>query len=362
MNRRRALKAMIATTTAIVTMSAERRGRAGGDPGDGDDAPSQTGLGLVEYCLSIRRRAMRQRKASDDLFEPLTFLEACHTLGAGGIQANLGIRDDEYAERLRSLADQFGMYIEGITNPPRDESDVARFERHIQTAARVGATAVRTVIIPGRRYEYFESLERFRELEARGRRSLELAVPIVEKHEVALAVENHKDQRIEQRVALLKHIDSDYVGACIDTGNSLALLEDPVVVARALAPWAKSVHLKDQAVREYEGGFLLGDVPLGQGSLDLRAIVDSIRSRCPDVRFSLELITRDALQVPCLERSYWRAFPHVPARDLARTLAFVRSHTRKVQNVSSLSTEDQLALEAANIRSSLEYARETLAL
>jgi hypothetical protein len=37
----------------------------------------------------------------------------------------------------------------------------------------------------------------------------------------------------------------------------------------ALAPFAFSVHLKDQALQSYEDGFLLGDIPLGQGSFDL---------------------------------------------------------------------------------------------
>jgi sugar phosphate isomerase/epimerase len=178
---------------------------------------------------------------------------------------------------------------------------------------------------------------------------------------VPLAVENHKDHRIEQRVALLKHIDSEYVGACIDTGNNLALLEDPVELAEALAPWAKSVHLKDQAVREYEDGFLLGDVPLGEGCIDLKAIVSTIRNQCPDIRFSLELITRDALKVPCLTEKYWTTFPDVPASELANSLALVRNRSAEnLQHVSALSPEEQVALEADNVTRSLQYARDTL--
>jgi sugar phosphate isomerase/epimerase len=253
------------------------------------------------------------------------------------------------------------MYIEGIIAPPHKDSDVARFTAELETAARAGAKATRTVIIPGRRYEFFDSLEEFREFDARGRRALERAAPIAEKLGVPLAVENHKDHRIEERVALLKHIDSQYVGACVDTGNNLALLEDPVELAKALAPWAKSVHLKDQAVQEFEAGFLLGDVPLGQGCIDLKTIVATIRTQCPKVEFSLELITRDALKVPCLAGKYWATFPDVPARDLANTLAMVRRHSAdKLQDVSALSPEEQVALEMDNVTSSLKYAREEL--
>ena len=47
----------------------------------------------------------------------------------------------------------------------------------------------------------------------------------------------------------------------------------------ALAPWAHSVHLKDQAVQLYDNGFLLADIPLGQGALRLEQIVEIVRGR-----------------------------------------------------------------------------------
>jgi len=71
--------------------------------------------------------------------------------------------------------------------------DLGRFEAEIRMAAEVGALAVRTVIMPGRRYEQFKSLAEFKEFETRGRQMLERAAPIVTKHRVRLAVENHKD-------------------------------------------------------------------------------------------------------------------------------------------------------------------------
>lgn len=191
---------------------------------------------------------------------------------------------------------------------------------------------------------------------------LELAVPVVEKHRIRFAVENHKGQRIDERVGLLKKIDSAYIGACVDTGNSFALLDDAYGTIEALAPFAFTVHLKDQALQPYDDGFLLGDVPLGQGSFDLGRMVAIFRKAKPDVRFGLELITRDALRVPCLTDTYWATMPTVPGRDLARTLRFVHDHPAKVQKVSELSAEAQLELEDANIAASLEYARKELSL
>ncbi len=156
---------------------------------------------------------------------------------------------------------------------------------------------------------------------------------------------------------------SEYIGACVDTGNSFALLDDPYATVEALAPFAFTVHLKDQAVREYDDGFLLGDIPLGQGCFDLRRMVAALRRANKNVRFLLELITRDALRVPCLTDAYWTTMPNAPASDWARALRLVRRHAAKeLQQVSTLPNERQVALEDANIAQSLRYAREHLEL
>lgn len=333
-----------------------------------DLAAKKTGLGLVIYCASFRRDSLLKKSESDapgradfDLYKPEHFLEHCRSLGAGGMQCGLGGLDDQARGRLRSTAEKHGLYIEAIVKLPDDKADIDRFDTELRTAKAVGARAARTTIIPGRRYEFFDSLKVFREYEARGKKSLELAAPIAEKHRIPLAVENHKDQRDADRVALFEHISSEFVGACLDTGNSLALLEDPISTVEAFAPWAFSVHLKDQALQLYDEGFLLADIPLGQGGLDLKRMCETIKKKKPEVRFSLELITRDPLKVGCLTEKYWATFPDLPARDLAQTLRYVRQHSSdNLQYVSKMSPADQLALEDANVRASLDYARDEL--
>jgi sugar phosphate isomerase/epimerase len=324
---------------------------------------AKTGLGVVIYALGLRSRWMKAEDPHHDLFEPFAFLDYCHGLGAGGIQVPLGIRDSQYASRLREKANTCGMFVEGILSPPQNDADLERFEAEIRTAAGVGARAVRTAMMPGRRYEQFKSLDEFRASAALGQRALERAAPVVERHRVRLAVENHKDQRFEERLKLLQHISSEYVGACVDTGNSFALLEEPLAVVEAYAPWAFSVHLKDQAVCESKDGFLLADVPFGGGFLDLKQMVAVLRRARPDIPFCLETITRDPLEVPCLSERFWVTFPEVPGSDLARTLRTVRAGAAgPLPRVSPLSLDEQAEVELANVKHCLEYARRELGL
>jgi sugar phosphate isomerase/epimerase len=327
------------------------------------DDVTATSMGLVSYCCGFQRRARLQQDPNVDLFAPQSFLEHCHSLGAGGMQLSLGVLDRRECQSLRRRAEELAMYVEAIVSMPENEAGVERFDAHIRTAADCGAKAARTTIIPGRRYEFFDSLDKYRDFAERGRQSLLRAVPVVEKYHVPLAVENHKDQRIGERIALLQQIGSEYVGACVDTGNSIALLDEPLEVVRRLAPWAHSVHLKDQAVQAYQDGFLLGDVALGRGCLPLGQFVQLLQSQKPEIRFSLELITRDPLKVPVLTPEYWATFPDMPAAELARTLRFVRDRAAKqLPYVSQLNPEGQLALEQANVRQSLAFARDQLKL
>ena len=194
-----------------------------------------SGMGVVIYDFNLLRRSLQKQDPPQNLFDPLTFLKHCHSLGAGGIQANLGIMQPAAIKPLREFAERHDLFIDAIIGPPKDRGDVERFAAEIQTARDVGVQAVRTTIIPGRRYERFKTLAEFREFERRGETMLELAVPVLEKHRIGLAVENHKDQRIDERIPLLERLSSEFIGACIDTGNSIALLDDPYETVEARA-------------------------------------------------------------------------------------------------------------------------------
>jgi len=162
---------------------------------------------------------------------------------------------------------------------------------------------------------------------------------------------------------MLKKIDSEYVGVCIDTNNSFALLEDPVDLVEAYAPWAHCVHLKDMAVCECEDGFLIADVAFGEGILDLPKIVEIIRKARPGINFSTEMSTRNPLKVPCLDDKYWATFGDVPGENLARTIRYVRAHAGNkdsLPNIDNLSVNQQVKLEDENVKKCLHYAAEHL--
>jgi sugar phosphate isomerase/epimerase len=323
----------------------------------------RTGLGICIDSYGIARGAA-VKQGGGPFRGAAGFLDFCHQRGAGGIQMRIDPGVPGGPARLRSRAEQYGMFVEGQVGMPATEADVTRFDRDVRAAKEAGAQVIRTAKLGGRRYETFDSAEAFARFDRRSWHSLTLAEPIVKKHRVRLAVENHKDRRVPELVDLLKRISSEYVGACVDTGNSIALLEEPMAVVEGLAPWAMAVHLKDMAVKEYDEGFLLSEVPLGEGLLDLKAIVSTLRRANPKIHFSLEMITRDPLKVPCLTEKYWATMGSVPGRDLARTLATVRAKAPKgpLPRVAGLGLAQRLKTEDDNVRKCLAFARSELGL
>jgi sugar phosphate isomerase/epimerase len=273
----------------------------------------------------------------------------------------IGARDAAYATRLRRQAEDWDMFVEASIGLPRDQADVERFETEVAACQDAGVKVLRTVLPSqgsGRRYEAYDSGDDFQQARKRGLQALQWAEPVVARRKVRLAVENHKDEFVRERLETLRSIGSEYVGVCVDTGNDLSFLEDPMAVVEAYAPWAFSVHLKDMAVQEYDDGFLLAEVPLGEGILDLTKVVSVLRRHHPEVRFSLEMITRDPLKIPCLTDRYWQAMGGVPARNLARTLRLARTAGRKepLPSVGRLSLAQQIELEDLNVKKCLAYA------
>jgi sugar phosphate isomerase/epimerase len=320
----------------------------------------RSGMGVGNSSYSLRNQADRRSGTQEQFTDPLHLLEHCREIGAGGVQATLRSTDRGYLNKVRNLAEKYGMYFEAVVRLPREQTDLDEFKQAVQAARNAGALALRAVTLSGRRYETFDTAEAFLQFSQQAWKSLTLAEPVVRRERIRLAIENHKDWRVEELVTLLKRLSSESVGVTLDTGNNIALLDDPVTTVEALAPYAYSVHLKDMGLEAYEKGFLLSEVPFGEGFLDLKKIVATIRRVQPNTRFTLEMITRDPLEIPVFTERYWATFERLPGRDLAMMLVTVKNHSKPLPRVSRLSPEEQLQVEEQNVRKCVSYAAEVL--
>lgn len=319
--------------------------------------PKRLGVSIASYGARWRysgdEKGLRWENALD-------VLDHCADLGAGCLQIGVGGWTDGFAGKARAKREALEIVLEGQIGLPRSPEAVSRFDAELRAAQEAGATTLRTVCLGGRRYETFNSMEEWRAFVSESVAALERAEPVLAKRRIRLAVENHKDWRAEEQLALLRRLDSEWIGVNFDFGNNVALLEDPHAVADALAPYMMSTHLKDMAVSEYEDGFLLSEVPLGEGILDLPRLIRVCASKNPRIEFNLEMITRDPLRIPVLEDKYWKTMSDGSAAYLAQLLKLSRGRQQSLPTVKTRSAQERIEFEERNVRDSFGYARRQL--
>jgi 3-oxoisoapionate decarboxylase len=320
-------------------------------------ATSNPPLGLCVYSCLVQWLALREGRSGGRFHSALGFVDYALSQGVAGVQVDIGAEDRATALAIRQRTGDCGAYYEGDVRLPRSADDVERFEAELQRAKEAGATVVRSYLTLTRRYEGMRSPADVRDFMAAARQSLCLALPGLQRYELLLGLENHKDLLAAELVALLQDLDSPWIGACIDTGNNLALLEDPHHVAAMLAPYAVTVHLKDMAVRAVESGMTLSEVPLGRGCLDLPRIIGCLRAARPGLRFNLEMVTRDPLLVPIHDDHYWATMPERRDTGLALAERFIAASLSCVlPGVQGCAFDQCLAMEESHNSLCLTWA------
>jgi 3-oxoisoapionate decarboxylase len=332
------------------------------------------GEGRTSMCLAYTSFVVRILQGRDILkttaaaLSADAFLDLCQRAGADGCQldmSQLESHEPEYLRRVRSRLDDLHMGIE-LSVPSKWLESPDAYARMAAVAGTLGASRLRVALLYGRRYENFATLDEWSAFSNRWRETLIGLRETFARHRLHVGIENHKDWLAPELVALLKTVDSPYLGACVDFGNNLAMLEDAVETIEALAPWAVTTHLKDMAVSVAPDGFELSEVPLGHGLLPLPRLIDMLRRAKPDVRFVLEMITRDPLPVPYRTDRYWSTFDdslRTPERiGRFESTVLAKGWTRPLPRTTGLSPEGQLQAEDENVAESVRYARDHLGL
>jgi sugar phosphate isomerase/epimerase len=351
---RRTLLAMMASALVVAPAA---RARA---------AERQTSMYLAYTSFAVRLRQARDTQhGTAAAFGADAFRELCARFGTGGGQIDFS-QLPAGAEQLTAVRQAFArdrLELE-VSMPSRCLETPAAYAEAVATARALGATRARVALLSGRRYENFETAAAWAAFATKWRDILPQMRPEFERHRFHVGIENHKDWLAPELVALLRAIDSEYVGACVDFGNNVALLEDPDETIELLAPFAVTTHLKDMAVSRTPAGFELSEVPLGQGMLPLARYVATVRRARPEARFCLEMMTRDPLPVPYLTERYWVGFDAAARRPQrlrefeARVLS--QAWTRPLPRITGLAPAAQVEAEDANVRACVAHARDVL--
>jgi sugar phosphate isomerase/epimerase len=142
---------------------------------------------------------------------------------------------------------------------------------------------------------------------------------------VKIAIENHGDLLSRELKEVIEAAGKDFVGCCLDTGNPMRVLEDPLLTLEILGPYAVTTHIRDSVLFEHPRGAAFQWVALGDGIIDFPRFVGRYQELCPKATMQLENITgRPPMVIPYLERDFWKAFQKVRAADFATYVSLAR--------------------------------------
>jgi len=119
---------------------------------------------------------------------------------------------------------------------------------------------------------------------------IQCLLPGLERRRVRLAIENSCIPAKQLR-ALLRSVDSSWLGVTLDTVNSLAIPEGSEEVITCLAPYVANLHIKDFVVTRmaHRMGFIVEGRPAGAGQLDVSGLLEALRGVTARTNAILEL-------------------------------------------------------------------------
>ena len=277
----------------------------------------------------------------------------------------IGSLETENLKRVRRRAEELGIEVEiGMRSicPTSKMFDAKagtadeQLARLIDAGATVGSKLVRAVLgsaddrKPGPLSKHIEAMV------AVLRRARSKAMDA----NIKIAIENHAgDMQSHQLKTLIEESGKDFVGACLDSGNPLWTLEDPMVALETLYPYVLTSHIRDSAVWRVPEGAAVAWVRMGEGNVRIDEYVRQYVARCPGKALSLEVIVTGPRVYAFKDPAFWDAYRDVPAWEFQKFLELADKGTPKLAP-PRVDPEASKRREVEDLEVSLAYTKKLL--
>lgn len=176
---------------------------------------------------------------------------------------------------------------------------------------------------------------------------------------ISMAIENHSgDMQAWELKQLIEDAGTDFVGACLDSGNPLITLEDPLVSLEILAPYVLTSHIRDSRVWLTPDGAAVAWVRMGEGNINIDEFVRRYVALCPGRAISIEsIVSPGPRPFPFHSDDFWDAYRDIPAWELVR---FLRVASGGTAPEFAGATSDPVRRERDDFEASFDYLKRLL--
>jgi sugar phosphate isomerase/epimerase len=224
-------------------------------------------------------------------------MDEAKKLGLEGLHltaADLGATDKVHLRDVRRAAEERGLYLEynfsldaseyddrlthtmeeGVAIAENIGSDIGKISMDLKRPRPICGSAFHPQVIP--------------QLEEIARKAATVA-PVAQKAGVRLCLENHTEAFSDEVLWIINRVNHPYVGACVDTNNSLMVGEDPLAAIRRLSPVSYTNHFSDHRIVLDQYGCRIIGVATGTGDVPMREAYQVIKSNPNMNRLNIEV-------------------------------------------------------------------------
>jgi 3-oxoisoapionate decarboxylase len=238
-------------------------------------------LGLHTYSFHLHGMGQNWggcKLAWEPVWDIFGLMDEAKKLGLDGLHVtavDLGATDARHLADVRQAAEERALFLEynfsldasaydsrltntmeqGVAIAERIGSDIGKISMDVHRPHPVCNSAFHPQIIP--------QLERIAQLAI-------AAAPVAQNAGVRLCLENHTEAFSEEVLWTINRVNHPYVGACVDTNNSLMVGEDPLTAVRRLAPVAYTNHFSDHRIIFDQYGCRISGVATGTGDIPMK--------------------------------------------------------------------------------------------
>lgn len=132
-------------------------------------------------------------------------------------------------------------------------------------------------------------------------------VPYLEKYKIKLAIENHDRFKAKEFLQIINAVQSEWIGICLDSVNSLGAGEGVHLVTEALGPYTINFHVKEFFIRriDHKMGFVVEGKPAGQGMLPLQWMLGKISKQCNSAILEQWVPPEDGIEATIVKEAHW---------------------------------------------------------
>ena len=160
--------------------------------------------------------------------------------------------------------------------------------------------------------------------------ALKKQMPMLENHDVVLAIETHFEFTTWELIRLFEMCAAEpggCLGICLDTMNLLTLLEDPVAGTERILPWVVATHAKDGGLLLDDQGLVSFTAEVGQGQVDFEGIIERLSTLEGTIHLSIE-DHGGSFSIPIFDPVFLSRFPDLTALELSGLMRLAREKIR----------------------------------